>query len=320
MKYKWLIIGAGLSGLMAGLELSRRGEDYIIVEKSKTVPDAKLHYLHSDLQSFFPFRLRPVEIITNLLWENKFHFHASIEMMNSFANATIGKIVQNSTKYIDGQPRQGFVPEAGIENISAETLKFNKGKIMLGTGLSWIDKDHQLVGLEDGQTINYERCISTIPLPSTLELLGIKSTIEFKTEPLHMVEATVPEELYEDLYQILYLPQCDFGFTRVSILGKRIVAEKGRKELQPNTISSLEGLVEILNRLLPNLIDQEIKMKETTNWYGRYIPIKESDRLAILQDLKEKGIDCLGRYAQWTYVRTEHTAKRVVELIEGIKV
>ena len=118
MKTKHLIIGGGLSGLIMGMELTKRGEDYIIIEKSKNLIEAKLHYLHADLSEYFPFKLRQVDIATNVYWKGHYYAKPTIPMMNRFSCSTINKVVQNSMKYIDGDMHRGWVPENGIEYIS----------------------------------------------------------------------------------------------------------------------------------------------------------------------------------------------------------
>lgn len=318
MKTKFLIIGSGLSGLMCGLELSRRGEDYTVIDKQQSPPSAKLHYLHSDMSDFFPFRLREVDIIYNAFWKDEFVNNVSIEMMNRFAHITVGKIVQNSVKYIDGKIHKGWIPEVGMENLSDAIRSFNKGNFMIGTELLYLNTSDKIANTSSG-AIEYEHVINTMPLPQLLKINGVETNLEFKNEPLHMVNIQIPEEFYEDLWQIIYFPAGDFGISRLSILGKRVIVEKVRGE---DVELSDYGLWQLLKRILPSLdipmIESQIMFKHETNWFGRYVSVPEVPRLRILQELRQKDIHCIGRYASWSYKRTDHTAKDIVKLLDNI--
>lgn len=314
---KNLIIGAGVSGLIAGMEFTKRGEDYMIIEKQSEFPKARLHYLHGDLREYFPFKMRPVDVVTNIYWKDQFYSTPTIEMMNKFSCSTVNKVVQNSMKFIDGGIHQGWVPENGIENISENLLNFNKVHPELGVSVTGIDWKEHIVYMGKDH-LYYDTIINTMPLPSLLKSCNLYPTIEFKTEPLHMTEIELSDDYYEDLYQIVYIPEAINGVTRFSVLGKRIVAERGCPAVVEVVKTGERNLDFMLDKFFPNAKGQFKGFKEETNWYGRYVPIKESDRSEIIHKLSEFGIHCLGRYAEWTYKRADHIAIDAVKLIESL--
>lgn len=323
MKTKNLIIGGGLSGLIMGMELTKRNEDYIIIERSKNLIEAKLHYLHADLKDYLPFKLQEIDIVQQ--WFDGEKFRSDIptaDVMNNFSFNTVGKIFQNSMKYMDGKIHKGYIPENGIENISPNVLNFNKNEPLVGYDLTRIDHENKIAYIDvhteaDGQEvvgeekIEYERIISTIPLPIMLKIAGVEHEEKFETDPLHMFEIELPEDVQEGLFQIIYLPFATGGYSRFSILGKRCVAEVGRKDMidiDPNRV----WLKKFMLRMFPNLVDynlSDIKIEKHTNWYGRYHPINNGKRVELIKQLENKDIFCLGRYAAWDYKRTDHVVK-----------
>lgn len=335
MKTKYLIVGGGLSGLIMGLELTKRGEDYIIIEKNGKPVEAKLHYLHADISQYFPFKLREVEIVTNWM-DNAFHMRAdapTIEDMNRFSHVTTGTIFQNSMKFLITKTLgKGWIPETGIENISQLVTQFNKNKPMIGCELIGVDdnvafvkqtsevKDPEngsMVNHEEMIEIEFEKIVSTIPLPFLLKVLNIETEQQFKTEPLKMTEVYFDDKYYDDLFQIVYLPYAPYGYSRVSILGNRIVLEKANGEFEASEGENRIGVKDILRKLLPNADFSKAKFEDMVNWYGRYIPIEESHRAQIVRTLEDKNILLLGRYAEWTYRRTDHIVKLAEQIADS---
>lgn len=323
-KTKYLIVGGGLSGLIMGLELTKRGEDYIIIEKNGNPVEAKLHYLHADISKYFPFKLREVDIATNWL-DNTGKLRAdrpSIDVMNNFSWITTDKVFQNSMKFIDGVLHKGWIPETGIENISEMVRQFNKNKPLIGCEL--LDVDGNIATVRHGDEkeeeileIEFDKIISTIPLPFMMKIVGNGSDQEFKTEPLKMTEVIFEDKYYEDLFQIVYLPYADYGYSRISILGNRIVAEKANGQFEAGEEGNRIGLKKLIKMLLPNCDVSKAKFEDMTNWYGRYIPIDEGVRGQIMRSLESKNILCLGRYAEWTYMRVDHVVKKAELLAES---
>lgn len=337
MKTKFLIVGGGLSGLIMGMELTKRGEEYIIIEKNGKPIEAKLHYLHADLSGYFPFKLREIDIVTNWLdKDNKVRSDAPTAVdMNNFSYVTTNTIFQNSMKFLmTAKLGKGWIPEGGIRNISEMVRQFNKNQPLIGYELKSIDHTNKIANVihinkikdpEQGGdietpeniTIEYEKIISTIPLPFMLNIAGIDTAIEFKTEPLKMTEVKFDKKYYEDLFQIFYLSYATFGYSRLSILGDRIVAEKANGEFEATEGENRLGLKKLIAMVLPNCNPSKAQFEDQTNWYGRYIPIEESKRAELMRALEKKDVVCLGRYAEWTYRRTDHVVKIAEQIAEA---
>ena len=327
MKTRFLVVGGGLSGLLMGMELSKQSEDYIIIEKNGSSPEAKLHYLHDDLTDYLPFPLRKIDIVTNVFWNNKLYSQPTIDMMNYFSYTTLGKITQNSMKFIDGSIHKGWVPVEGIEKISRLVQEQNNKDPWSGIELIHLDlikKVAKIKVIEDNgvlqdNEIEYQYLISTIPLPYMSKLAGIENLPEFKTEPIKMTEVKLNQDCFEDLYQIVYIPQAELGYARFSILGNRVVAEKANGNFEATEGANRIGLRKLIQLLLPNCDLNKVVYDDQVNWYGRYIPIKEKERLKIINILKDSDIYCLGRYAEWDYKRTDHIVREVRDIYGKLK-
>lgn len=320
MKTKVLIVGGGISGLIMAYELHKRGIDYSLVEREVNgAPEAKVHYLHSDLSTRLPIPMRPVDIITNVLWNGAFHRSATIEMMNYFAYTTLGRITQNSMKYIDGGIKKGWVP----------TEPMNKSIL----GKIHAEQEHdaannfqgQLLQLEGSKArfhntpvgpfyVEYETLISTIPLPILLATMKLNFPGKFRSEPIKMTEIHGLQDFMDDIFQVVYIPQAEFGYARYSILGDRIVAEKANGNFEATEGANRIGLRRLMQYFLPGVDLNNAKFEDTVNPTGRFIPVQETFRLELMKSLKAKRIICLGRYAEWTYRRVDN----IVNLAEEI--
>ena len=321
---KFIIVGGGLSGLIFGMNLSKLDESYILVEKNEVVPEAKLHYLHEDVSEYLPFKLNRVDVITNVLWNGKLYTTPTIDMMNYFSYTTLGRIMQNSMKFIDGSIHNGWIPEFGLDNIQDKIKELNKGELMFGANLSLLDTTSKIAHVlyqENEIEIKYEYLISTIPLPAVLKISGIMadSIDSFKTEPIKMTEVITNQDCFGDMFEIVYIPQAEMGYARFSILGKRIVAEKANGNFEATESGNRIGLNKLLTLLLPNINTSLCEFKDVTNWFGRYIPIDETERNEIISELNKNDIYPLGRYAEWTYKRVDHVVKDAEKLAQRLK-
>jgi hypothetical protein len=313
MRTKYLIIGGNLSGKSMALACEREGEEYVVVERRKDVVDAKLHYIHSDVSGKLAFRFRKIDIVVNIHWMDTFFRSATVDMMNAFSISTTRTIFQNSMKWIDGQVKQGYVPEHGMASLSHLMSQGIQRKQITAHIKSMFGNT---AVLSNGTVVRFDKVISTIPLPSLLGMLGKKRLAkQFKCEPLSMWVVTYPKKMWEDIYQIIYIPEAEDGISRLSVLGDRIVAEDSVNG------STVDGLKIAIDKVIPlaSLKGGKANISRLTNPMGRYIPIEELQRMEIMEGLAGRNIICLGRYSEWTYRRFEHVLDRAFEIASVFK-
>src|SRR3990167_8611666 len=321
-KTNLLIIGAGLSGLLAAAKAEKCGMDYLVIEKSQALPKAKIHYLHSDMNNALPIKLKKIEIFKNIYWKGEFLDRFNIPMMNEFACKTNEKLTENSIKYINGEREFGYIPFSGIENISDELFScLNRERFIFGAEYENSfnnneSNDEIIVKLDTNEKIICKNIISTIPLPVMLKTLGVDVDC-LKTMPLNMIELKINKEnrekiLETDLYEIIYLPSCEFGMSRFSILGKRFVIELAEEEFDEKRFEEFFGIFSGFKEKL------NFKYIKATNPYGRFCPIDEDKRIELINRLIKKKIYPAGRYASWKYKRVDSVADDIEEIFKKI--
>lgn len=318
-KTNTIVVGGGISGLIAGKMLENKGGDFLILERSEQLAPLYLHYLHSDVGSLLNVKTKKVDVVKNVLWNNEFILVPNIEMMNAYSANTTGKITPNSLKFFDGKIDAGYIPLGGMETLQEKLLEqIPNEKILLEKEVVAIGKDgnKKFIKLSDEHLIEYENVISTIPLPFMLTFCGIGYNKElFKVEPLHMLDIKLSDIVHQELYQIVYIPNCDFGFSRFSILGDRIVAEFGLESFK-NAYYSYRSLTRFIDRILPGAKIESVE--PNVNKMGRYLPINEKVRVELIDELKKRNVFCLGRYAEWNYKRADLVTLDAQSLINNL--
>jgi len=223
-------------------------------------------------------------------------------------------------KYIDGKLKQGFVPVFPIISTGREMAKKLNYGCMNGKLVSIIEPGIAKIEIPHNECeIEYDRMISTIPLPAMLRIVGFteQQTDVFKTKELKVSEIKFREKLFHDIWQIIYLPEAIGGYARLSILGNRIVAEGGDGFYAPSE-EKLDDLKRLLRNVIPTMMG-DISIATQVNPYGRYLPVDESIREESLNNLEKFRITALGRYAEWSYRRAEDSINRAKVILKAFE-
>jgi len=321
-----LVVGSGISGMIVSKELSDKGINHMVIERSSVPVQPQLHYFHRDDSDFFGEKLQRVEIQKALFWDGKFENEFNIEMHNHYSYITTGKLFVNSSKYV-GTTNEAWIPKGGDWRKFYNNLQSKCFGVTYDCELLSIDSVNKVadVSFMDGDqrvktSILYNHLMSTIPMPVMLKIARVRNEVEFKFDELIVDQFQLDQdECDPSVHQIIYFPQADFGYARASLLGNRVVCERANSSFMSGSQHHL--FVSFLHRWMPSLRERERKIQFETshNPGGRYIGIDEVIRSEYVELLESRNIHSVGRYAQWVYKRADHVIDDVQAIVEGIK-
>ena len=132
--------------------------------------------------------------------------------------------------------------------------------------------------------------VSTIPLPTLIDIIGVDTSLEFThwstvTYVAHVAEA--------DAHLTVYFPEIDFPPYRATLTGDRLSVEcmchPGPAAL--NTVADALGL--------PRTLDWDAP--EQSDGYGKILPVADDRerRALILEATLHHNVYCLGRFGTW---------------------
>lgn len=151
--------------------------------------------------------------------------------------------------------------------------------------------------------------ISTAPLPTVLDALGLPSPVEFHRAPITVERWRVPGA---DLFQTVYFPDVETSLYRASITGDVLILEYAGN---PGETWSIQDTA--LAARAFGLEHRELDLEETvTQKYGKILSIDSATRKELLFQLTHNyGVYSLGRFATWRNILLDD----VVQDIEVIK-
>jgi protoporphyrinogen oxidase len=206
-----------------------------------------------------------------------------------------------------------------------------------------IDHPHRVAHLEDGESIAYDRLVTTIPLPELIRVLlaGDPSSV-----PAHVVDAAeklrANSVLYFDVairgapkehqdYHWIYLPEQEFPFYRVGSYSavERSLAPEGCRsyyvelghygEVDPSRFE--QPVIDGLRRL--GILDDESELlfmipNVLSPAYVLFDDHYELSRATVLDWLGHAGIVSVGRYGRWQYNAMEDAILEGKEAAETV--
>lgn len=178
--------------------------------------------------------------------------------------------------------------------------------------------DSWLMGIEGGKLsfagvgahgVEYDVCISTIPMPVMLKACGLSSRLSFEHLPVFVYRGmlTVPSTVH----QTLYFPSDNTPIYRATIQNEGVIIES-MSSLAPVDISSVMRCFGL--RQHHYTMDAMPHKQEM----GKMLPVDDTMRKRHILELTEKfGIYSLGRFAIWKSIRADHLVQDI-ELIKAM--
>ncbi len=315
-----LIVGAGLSGLMMGYLLHNRS--HLIIESAKTLnfDIGTPFYLHAPLD-WLPTSWKEIDVHHHCWDGERFYRIPSLKMMNDYSRKIVGKIVDTSLKFMDGEIKRGFIPElGGAGQVLRDLFEETKNDLLLGASLNHLDSETKTAYIlaPSGaiRIVHYKNLISTIPLPALLKMLKIEFNHKFVADPITTFFIAVPPSEALDSFQVVNITSKHNQFYRASLMGNTIIME--------TMVDDDDNIQEIVARETAEdiwgvkLLNQQITKSIVRP--GKFHPVDLTARKQLLARLSgEFGIYCLGRYATWSYKRIDHIAQDAQTILKLMK-
>ena len=255
-----------------------------------------------------------------------------------FPYANIKDIINNMKEHKVNSYNNTFLyPKNGAGsfiNILYEEL--DKNKILLNTSITKIDEDQKIAYLSNGNKVEYEYIINTIPLNKFLLLFNNYNELQKKLSYNKVLVFNLgfikkSEKFTKEHW--LYIPDKNINFYRCgfynNILGQEKLSmyiEIGYNKNDNITKEEIDKQLKLtLNNLLKlNIIDENTKLEEYVFIImdPAYVHIN-TETTKEIDELKEKlsnnNIYTIGRYGAWIYNSMEDSMLKAKELAEKLQ-
>ncbi len=212
----------------------------------------------------------------------------------------------------------------------------DKDKVLLDTSVVSLDLDKKIAKLSDGEEIEYEYLINTMPLNKFLKLIGGHDSLVDEMSYNKVLVFNLGFDKSSPLCKKehwLYIPSKDCNYYRIgfynNILGEEklsMYVEIGYGKDDKITDKGIEKQLKLTleNLQKSGIISKDMKLvdHETIIMDPAYVHIetettKKIDKLK--EDFKNKNVYTIGRYGAWIYNSMEDSMVKAKELAEEIK-
>ena len=213
--------------------------------------------------------------------------------------------------------------------------ELDKEKVLLNTKVTSLDLDNKKATLSNGEVIEYEYLINTMPLNHFLELIGgyneLLSEMSYNKVLVFNLGFDKASPLCKNEHW-LYIPSKECNYYRAgfynNILGEEKLSmyiEIGYNKDEKITKEETEKQLDLTLKNLKEsgIIDDSMKLvdHETIIMDPAYVhieteTIKKID--ALKEEFKNKGVYTIGRYGAWIYNSMEDSMVKAKELAEKL--
>jgi hypothetical protein len=273
-----LIAGAGLAGLIAGHIFPQAQ----IIERSEgpgAMHQALLRFRSDEVSRVTSIPFTAVSVRKGIFHEGDFRA-PSIRLANMYSMKVAGKLLNRSIWGLDPVTRH-IAPSDFYERLLAH----------LGHRITW-GQD-----LSDHLSQLHDPIISTAPMPSLLEAVGIELDVEFRKAPITVSKFRVDGSVF----QTIYYPGDSTEVYRASITGDTLIIESmgdvGAEDLE--MVVDSFGISQVLEPL-----------GRTSQRFGKIAPIDNKVRKEIIYRLTtQHQVYSVGRFATWRNILLDDVVK-----------
>lgn len=255
-----------------------------------------------------------------------------------FPYANIKDIINNMKEHKVNSYNNTFLyPKNGAGsfiNILYEEL--DKNKILLNTSITKIDENNKIAYLSNGNKVEYEYIINTIPLNKFLLLFNNYNELQKKLSYNKVLVFNLGFNKKSEKFtkeHWLYIPDKNINFYRCgfynNILGQEKLSmyiEIGYNKNNNITKEEIDKQLKLTldNLLKLNIIDENTKLEQYVSIImdPAYVHIN-TETTKEIDELKEKlsnnNIYSIGRYGAWIYNSMEDSMLKAKELAEKLK-
>lgn len=278
-----IIIGAGIAGSMArGFFSSLQPEIYEAKADAASSHKAILRFRDPSIGLLLGVPLTKIHV-TKAIWYDGHFVEPNPTVTNMYSRKVAKDIYKRSIGTI--APVDRFISREPIIPRGAN----------VGYQLERIEPG--ICYFSNGEEVEYDNCVSTIPLPVMANAAGIKITGEAKSYPIYVMR--FPVLPISEVYQTIYFPSGIFRTYRASLEAQEFVIES-----QDGFPDELE-IVTVLQLFALGMGDVgEPKKYEQSN--GKIVELEPSLRKHIILELTDKfSVYSLGRYATWRNITSD---------------
>ena len=205
-----VIIGAGISGMLAAQYF--RSKEPVVVERKESLPNnhkALLRFRSDSVSNLTGIRFKKVKVSKIIVHQGKRIAESNFYLNNMYSMKVTGSIRSRSAINLDTVERY-IAPEYFVKKLS-------KGlNIQYDTdAASLVEKQ-----MEDDS----EPMISTMPINVLADMLSYPLESNPRTTSIWTLTFNIGD-LDIDVYQTIYYPNPDIDLYRLSITGKKVIAE-----------------------------------------------------------------------------------------------
>lgn len=280
-----IIIGAGMAGLLAGGMI--RDRQVTIYEAAPTLPNnhsAVLRFRSSVVGDTLGIEFKEVKMLKVVHpWMN------GVADNLAYAMKCTGTATLRSLVSAEGGIQKRFIAPSNLIELMVQRIN---GDFELGIGAIL-------------ETFQGDPCISTIPMPALMDILGYKHKPEFRYVHGYNINAEISGV---EAYASVYIPDPEFPYNRISLTGNRLTIETSLPDTTPEAFEDLfieadanqEFIIQsaLYHLGLSGQDYKNIELKKQR--YSKILPIDEQERKRFILWASEKfNIYSLGRFATW---------------------
>lgn len=306
------IVGAGLAGIIAESAISKAFTDSKVAvfdgKKTKGISDQHkaVMRLHNDsIKEYVNCSLRPIKVQKAVYHKGVIYDSPNLLLNNLYSLKVYDSIGSRSLLQL------GSVERYLISNIRVSSVNYIRQNVL---GI----KDSQLLSLH-GSSYDYDICISTIPMPLLLKLVGKDYEVKFKHRSVFV--ATFDLNIKSDVHQTLYFTDPSESIPyRVTIEGNKVIAEfLIRMEKEDIDLSLMNKI------MMPFGINGVYCDEDTVETFeqkmGKIDPIDDNLRRRIMMELTDEfNVYSFGRFATWRPLRVDQVLEDIKKIIMLIRV
>ena len=250
-----------------------------------------------------------------------------------FPYAEKEQIVKNFTTANNDTYNATFVyPRHGaIQYIESMASNVNKEAICMNEAVVSIQPKEHTITLQSGETIHYDRLISTTPFPKLMELMGEPQNPALSWNQVLVFNIGFDKQGLDTKNHWIYFPEDKYCFYRVGFYSNILGTDKCSLYVELGfdkhaTIKPEELLPRVLHDLQEaQIISEDMKVvdHETIIMNPAYVHVsaEATQYVANLKEqLAEQDIYSIGRYGSWTYCSIEDNiieAKNLAKALNG---
>ena len=290
---KVVIIGAGLAGSVAsGAFAADKPVNYDMQQpREQNRHQAVMRLRDVNVAKYLGISVEQVTVWKAVAWGDQLYEVADMRMNNLYSLKLYAELAERSLRTL------GRVTRWLIEGVP------------LPREVRW---GHKLVSVEDGQLtftdrsggigVDYDICISTIPMPVMLQAAGIPFTEQFRSHPIYVWRGKLGVQC--SLHQTIYFPDPGTPVYRATVQGKQVIIE-----CIDDTPIDLAKVLWFFGLEREDLVNDPMMTEQPM---GKMNAINDDERRRYIYELTDRyGIYSLGRYAIWKPIRADHLVQDV---------